>query len=329
MAYETAALAAQSCDLLAERDALERLVVAQRTRCAYEQELRGLDCWLAGATLNDHLLSLYVTILHRDGKSPSAIGMVIAAAEFRAKQQRVPSPVGHHTRNVARGARRRAAVRGGPRQADSIGWQQADLMAECAAARGAVGGIRDAAVIAVASDAMLRVSELAALNVEDVTLPDAKRDHALVVVRTSKTDQEGAGRTLYCGPSTAQRLMRWMQDGGVESGPLFRPIRKNGAVQNGRLGTRSLQNIVKRCAADADIKGRITCHSLRIGSAQELAERRVSLVALQQAGRWKSPQMPALYIREQLAERGAVAQERYGAGNASAVAPLVSERGEW
>lgn len=308
MAYETAALAAQNSELVAERDALEELVVSPRTRSAYEHELRGLDHWLAGETLDDHLLSLYVTILHRDGKSSSMIGLVVAAAEFRARQNDSPSPVGRHTRNATRGARRRAANRGAPRQVDAGDWRNADRMAACAEARGTVDGLRDAALIAMASDAMLRVSEISALDVDDVSLPCDGRDHAEVMVRRSKTDQEGVGDVLYCGPSTAERLARWLKEGAIDSGPLFRCVRRNGTVQDGRMGERGVQNIVKRCAADVGVKGRITCHSLRIGSAQELAERRVGLVALQHAGRWKSPSMPAHYVRGQLAERGAMAR---------------------
>ncbi len=87
---------------------------------------------------------------------------------------------------------------------------------------------------------------------------------------------------------------------------------KNGAVQESRLGTRSLQNIVKRWAADAGVLGRITWHSLRIGSAQELVARGASLVALQHVGRWQSPTMPARYVRGQLAAEGAMARLRYG-----------------
>jgi len=42
----------------------------------------------------------------------------------------------------------------------------------------------------------------------------------------------------------------------------------------------------------------------------ELAERGASLAELQKEGRWKDPSMPALYIRNQEASRGAVARLR-------------------
>ena len=53
----------------------------------------------------------------------------------------------------------------------------------------------------------------------------------------------------------------------------------------------------------ARVEGRPTAvrHSLRVGSAQSLA----AAGALQTAGDWDSPSMPARYARHQLAARGA------------------------
>ena len=68
---------------------------------------------------------------------------------------------------------------------------------------------------------------------------------------------------------------------------------------------------------EAGIGGRVSGHSLRIGAAQSLAERDVSLAELQRAGRWKSPAMPGYYVRGQEASRGAVARLRGGGGAAA------------
>ena len=58
--------------------------------------------------------------------------------------------------------------------------------------------------------------------------------------------------------------------------------------------------------------GRVSGHSLRVGSAQSLANAGASLVEMQVAGRWRSPVMPALYAQGQLPKQGAVARLRYG-----------------
>ena len=58
----------------------------------------------------------------------------------------------------------------------------------------------------------------------------------------------------------------------------------------------SIRAIVRKRAAAVDgITGRIGGHSLRVGSARELAADGASLVELQQAGGWCSPTTPAVY----------------------------------
>ncbi len=74
----------------------------------------------------------------------------------------------------------------------------------------------------------------------------------------------------------------------------------------------SVRQIVKDRAQAAGIAGRISGHSLRVGTAQSLAREGAGEVEMQTMGRWKSPTMPALYARKQLARRGAVARLRYG-----------------
>ena len=93
--------------------------------------------------------------------------------------------------------------------------------------------------------------------------------------------------------------------------PLFQRIDKTGTPR-GPISARSVRRIIKaRCAA-AGIDGRVSGHSLRVGSAQSLAAAGAGLVQMQQAGRWQSPTMPARYTAGELAARGAVARLRYG-----------------
>ena len=95
-----------------------------------------------------------------------------------------------------------------------------------------------------------------------------------VVVRSSKTDQEGRGVALYAGPETARLARRWLKKTRIADGPLFRPVNKGGWVAGTRLSDRSMRDIVKRRAADAGIEGRVSGHSLRIGAGAVAARRR-------------------------------------------------------
>jgi len=53
---------------------------------------------------------------------------------------------------------------------------------------------------------------------------------------------------------------------------------------------------------------RVSGHSLRAGMAQDLVGAGAELPAVMQAGRWRTPAMPARYAERLLAARGAVAR---------------------
>ena len=67
---------------------------------------------------------------------------------------------------------------------------------------------------------------------------------------------------------------------------------------------------LRRLGAAAAGIDRASGHSLRVGAAVSMAQRGASLVAMQQAGGWRSPDMPAHYARQASASRGAVATLR-------------------
>jgi hypothetical protein len=70
--------------------------------------------------------------------------------------------------------------------------------------------------------------------------------------------------------------------------------------------------IVKDVARRAGFKKReikmVAAHSTRIGATHALAEAGTDVLQVQQDGGWKSPQMPASYLRGQKACSGGMAQ---------------------
>ena len=62
-------------------------------------------------------------------------------------------------------------------------------------------------------------------------------------------------------------------------------------------------------------QGAVAQYSLRVGSAQTLAADGASIAELQQAGGWKSPTTPGIYVRNEQAARGPVARRRYKVGS--------------
>ena len=293
----------QASPLWAAAD-LVRASIADNTRRAYEVALRQFE--QSSYPETDAGVAGYLVRLYEQGRSAASAALVVAALRFRAKLSGRPSPVGAMALRVLAGFRRKAAGRGRGKVA-GVRWEAADRAAEMAEGAGNLAGLRDAAIVAVASDALLRVSEIAALEVADVDLVEQT-----AVIRRSKTDQEGVGAVQFLGKPTAERIRSWLRASGVAAGALFRAVNKSGRVYGGRLTARSIRTIITRRARAAGVQGRLSGHSLRVGSAQSLATAGASLVEMQVAGRWESPNMPGHYAQGQLARQGAVARLRYG-----------------
>ena len=92
-------------------------------------------------------------------------------------------PVAPATERVVAGFRRKGRDRG-QGQVVGLSWGQADTVAAIAPSGGdSLSGLRDASLIALTSDAMLRVSELAALQVDDVAAADYGSGRVTIATR--------------------------------------------------------------------------------------------------------------------------------------------------
>lgn len=152
---------------------------------------------------------------------------------------------------------------------------------------------QDLAIIHLMRDAMLRVSEAAAIRWKDLA---TERDGTgRVVIRRSKTDQEGGAVVLFVSVETMAALEAIREDACPDD-PLF------------GLKSNQISNRIKRAAAAAGLGDGFSGHSPRIGMARDLARAGTELPRLMTAGRWRSPRMPALYIRNETAAKGAVAE---------------------
>lgn len=286
---------------LAAASELDAAAFAESTRRAYAGALARLERWLwrrGAAPLTDAVLAEYVEALYRAGAAPATVDQVVSAVGAGALMSGWESPVGAVTRRRVRAVHRLARDRGRG-QVRGVDRRDAERMIGLAAAGGDTRGVRDAALLAVASDALLRVSEVVALDVADVA--------GALVIRASKTDPTGAGSVHHLGGATAGLVAWWRRLAGVESGALFRPLR-GAAVSDTRLSAAAARKVIQRWARRAGVRGRVSGHSLRVGSAQSLAAAGATLVELQISGRWKSPRMPAHYARHQRAAFDPVAR---------------------
>jgi len=114
------------------------------------------------------------------------------------------------------------------------------------------GGCRDRALLLLGFAGALRRSELVGLDVADVT---EGTDGLTVHLRRSKTDQEGAGRTLgipygsnpVTCPVRAWRV--WLEVSGITEGSAFRPVDRHGHIGATRLSGQAVALVLKRLGA--------------------------------------------------------------------------------
>ena len=154
-------------------------------------------------------------------------------------------------------------------------------------------GNLDIALISLMRDAMLRVSEAAALTWRDIEYEADGTGRLLV--RRSKTDAEGQGAVLFLSAPTMAALEL---------------IRNEAAAKDSVFGLRpnQISARIKQAAQAADLGDGFSGHSPRVGMARDLARAGIELPSLMNAGRWRTPTMPAHYTRNESAGRGAVAQ---------------------
>ena len=158
-------------------------------------------------------------------------------------------------------------------------------------------GRADIAIMSLMRDALLRVSEAAAIRWEDIE--EEEDGTGRLLIRRSKTDGEGKGAVVFVSAPTMRSL---------------EPIRHGASGEDGVFGLRPRQISmrIKQAARAAGLGEGFSGHSPRVGMARDLARDGAELPRLMTAGRWRSPRMPAHYTRNESVARGAVA-EYYGA----------------
>jgi integrase len=174
--------------------------------------------------------------------------------------------------------------------------------------------LRDAALIALASDTLCRESELVVARVEDL---EPSGDDWVLAVHKSKTDQEGIGSKRFCSTETKSRIDTWCREAGIGKGYLFpaigrRRLEGRGVPNETHIAAAEVANIFRRRAKQAELPraSTISGHSTRVGSAVELIEAKATLTEVQFAGGWQSERMVLQYGKSAMAGQGAMAELR-------------------
>ncbi|MFC7339552.1 site-specific integrase [Haloferula chungangensis] len=176
------------------------------------------------------------------------------------------------------------------------------LVDECRDDNNTTLGLRDRAMLLIGFAGAFRRSELVRIAVEDL---EWRKQGVEINVRWSKTDQEGRGLVKYITagqvPATdpVATLKGWLEISGIESGPVFRRVFKDGSVGSTGLSDKAVFNTIKSRMRAVGLEDwdDFSPHSLRSGFASVAAENGASIQAIKGQGGWKSDRTAMRYIR--------------------------------
>ena len=158
-------------------------------------------------------------------------------------------------------------------------------------------GLRDRALLMVAYDSMRRRSELISLRVEDVEwIPNTG---ASILLRKSKTDQQGYGKWIHLASETTQALHEWIVAAEINEGFIFRGIRSSGAITDGLCDSRIsriYKSLARKSGLGESVVQTISGHSMRVGGAQDLLNGGASLPQIMVKGGWAKTDTVLRYV---------------------------------
>lgn len=313
------------------RDRLRRAMPAS-TRRAYTGDLRRFFTWCAGRNLlpaagdptdDERLADAMRQLLERHGdlhvivteyagaladagSAPATIERALAAIAAAHRAAGAGALRTDGPRQVLRSYRRDRATDGtGVRVRKAAPVTIAALRAMTDALdRNTLVGIRDTALLVLGFALGARRSELAALDIADLSFT---AEGVQAEVRTSKTDRDSRGRTaalpygahsVTCPVRTAQAWLAALADHDRTTGPLFLRIDRHGRLgrtptgrgsRDGRLTGQAVALVVSRTAAAAglDPAAAWSGHSLRRGFATETYRTGADPLRIARAGGWK------------------------------------------
>lgn len=273
--------------------------VPDTTRRAYGRQLARFEDWCteAGRTAypcSAETLAEFVSHLCDLNLGPASIEQAVAAIRTQHRNLGYPhQPDTSAARMVLRSHRRNRADSGKrTKQAPPIVLDTLRAMISATDAT-TVLGLRDRALLVLGFALMGRRSELAALDITDVTeTPDGLE----VLIRKSKTDQDALGEVVAIPRGThpdtdpVRVLRAWLAalaEHGVDEGRLLRSVNRWGHLADS-ISEDGINKAVRAAAERAGLPnpGTYSAHSLRAGGATAAYKAGAPISQITRHGRW-------------------------------------------
>lgn len=269
--------------------------LADNTRRAYQGDLADFLKWGGAVPCTPETLAAYIADRAATLSPHTITRRVVGISRAHTSQGLFDPSKNDLVRTVLRGVRRK----NGTAQRQAAPLLKQDLLALLPLMKG-TKGIRDRALILLGFAAALRRSELVALDVQDLQFVN---EGLIVLLRKSKTDQDGEGRKIAVpnGRTSAcpvKAVQTWLGLAQIVDGAIFRSVSKGGDVGD-RLTGQSVASILKSYAAAAGLPASdISGHSLRSGLVTSAAQIGVAAHKIQQQTGHRSMEMLHRYIRD-------------------------------
>ena len=276
---------------------------ASATARAYDADWRIFAAWCTSAGRQalpaDPDTVMLFTVSELQTRKPSTVERRLAAIVAMHRTHKLAKPVSEDIRQVLHGWKREH----GSKVDSKSALTPVHIRAMVKALPKTEMGLRDRAILTFGFATGLRRSDLARLDMRDLTFTSRG---IRVFIRRGKTDQLGRGREIGVFPGKREHsdpvrwLERYIAERGTWAGPLFVQMRKGRAHQLGkeRLAPESIGDIVQRAAAliglDAALFG---AHSLRAGCVTTAIENGIPESLVMQLTGHRSHQTLSKYVR--------------------------------
>jgi len=283
-----------------QADHYAREAHAEATRKAYNTDWAAFEHWcdaqgVQALPASARTLELYLTHLAGLGRKASTIRRARIAIGLAHGHAEAPRP--------DQNPRIRAVERGigrvhGAREESAVPLLETELKKAVSVLGHSPHDERDRAMLLLGFAGAFRASELAGLNVVDVTFG---RAGLTIEVRKSKEDQLARGKRTeipfgQCEATCPVRALEaWIARVGRPAGPLFRVIR-GAHIEHERIHPRAVSRAVQRAVARAGLEGDYSAHSLRAGLATSAYAHGATEREIQLQGRWEDPRSVQRYI---------------------------------
>jgi len=294
--------------------------LADSTKRAYAKDYKSYSAWCETLEVqpipaSPEVVAIYIAMLTDAGFSVSTIERALASIAKAHQVKDFQFPRKHNlVQQALKGAKRTIGVR--PNQVDAV--TPEDLRAMVKDLDSDIRGVRNRALLTLGFAGGFRRSEIVALDMEDINKTEAGY---VVLLRRSKTDQEGEGREVGIPYGSSletcpvRSLDTWIElrkmfdeDG---TGPLICGVSPKGdtILPNHRLNARTVARTVATAAHSVGLTGHYAGHSLRAGLVTAAAKAGKPAHVIQEQTGHKSIDMIMRYIR-----REAIFEENAAAG---------------